>query len=199
MENFHIKSTFTAFLLIFTVAFSSCDNNDDDVDLATAEITLAAPADGAVVNPGKSVAITGTIVGKSEIQGYKLFVRHKTDGKVLFTKDIHDHNTNITINETWTVDTVAKYKELELEVLATLDNDGNTFSKKITLYALPAGVHNLATITITSPTANQVVLKSSTLNITGTIKAIATIHGYVLKIHPQGDTSTLFRMNVHSH
>lgn len=200
MKNFQIRSVFATFLLIFTAAFSSCNNDDDvHVEPATAEITLTAPTDGAILNAGQSVAITGTITSSKEVHGYKIFVRQKSDSKVLFTKDIHDHNTSITFNETWAVDTVAKYKELELEVQATLDDDSNTLSRKITLYALPAGQHNYGTITITSPTVNQIVLKNSTLNITGSINAIATLHGYIYKIHPQGDTATLFRKDVHIH
>lgn len=202
MKNFQIKSAFAAFLLLFTAAFTSCDNDDDhhvDPATPTAEITLTAPTEGAVVNAGQTVAITGTIVGKSEIHGYKLFVRQKKDSKVLFTKDVHDHSSNITINQSWAIDTVAKLKELELEVVATLDHAGNTATKKITMYALPAGVHNVASITITSPTTNMVVLKNTTLNITGSINAIATVHGYILKIHSQGDSTTLFKKDVHVH
>src|SRR6478735_6900235 len=87
MKNFQIKSAFAAFLLIFTAAFTSCDNDDDDVvDPAAAEIALTAPTDGAIVNAGQSVAITGTITSPKEIHGYMLFVRQKADGKVLFTK-----------------------------------------------------------------------------------------------------------------
>ena len=126
-------------------------------------------------------------------------MRQKTDNKVLFTKEVHDHFDNITLNETWAVDTVAKYKELELEVVAIIDHEGNTTNKKITIYALPAGEENYATLTITSPTANAVVLKSTNLNIAGTINGIATVHGYTYKIHPQGDTATIFKETVHIH
>lgn len=201
MKNFQIKSAFAAFLLLFTAAFTSCDNDDDEhVDpVNTAEITLTAPTDGAVVNAAQTVAITGTIIGISEIHGYVVSVRQKKDGKVLFTKNVHDHSANITINQSWAIDTVAKLKELELEVVATLDHEGATAIKKITLYALPAGVHNVATITITAPTEGQVVLGNNTMNITGSINGIATVHGYILKIHPQGDTTTLFKKDVHIH
>ena len=198
MKNYQLKAVFAAFLLAISASFSACNNDDDDV-VPAAEITITTPADGGIVNAGESVAITGTIAGNTEIHGYTLTVRQKSDSKVLFTKEIHDHSKDITINETWAVDTVAKYKELEMEILATLDHDGNTQSKKITLYALPAGQENHAIITITSPTANAVVLKSSTLNITGSINAIATLHGFTYKIHPQGDTTTLFKKTVHIH
>src|SRR6478735_8487330 len=99
MKNFQIKSAVAAFLLVFSFAFTSCDH-DDDEDHATpanTSITVTAPAEGAIVNPGQSVSITCTITGPSEIHCYKLFVRQKSDSKVLFTKEIHDHAKEITI------------------------------------------------------------------------------------------------------
>jgi hypothetical protein len=197
MKNFQLKAAFAAFLISISASFTAC-NNDDDV-VPAAEITVTAPEEGGIVNAGQSVAITGTIAGNTEIHGYVLFVRQKSDNKVLFTKAIDAHEKDFTINETWAVDTVAKYKELELEVLATLDHDGKTQSKKLTLYALPAGQENHAIITITSPVSNAIVLKNTNLNITGSINAIATVHGFTYKIHPQGDTATLFKKTVHIH
>ena len=199
MKNFQIKAAFAAFLCAFSFAFTSCDHDDEEVKPGDNSITITAPTEGAIVNPGQSVAITGTITGKEEIHGYKLYVRQKADGKVLFSKEVHDHKKEIAINETWAVDTVAKYKELELEVVATLDHDGNTLSKKVNLYALPAGVHNVATIIVNTPTENAVVLKNTTLNISGSINSIAVIHGYTIKVHLQGDTATLFKKEAHIH
>ncbi len=198
MKLFNLK--YAAMLAASVSLFlTSCGNDDDENVNPADEIVITTPKDGDIVNAGQTVAITGTITGKEELHGYTIFVRQKADNKVLFTKEIHDHSANITINETWAVDTVAKYKELELEVLATLDHDGNTMSKKVALHALPAGEHNFAIMTITSPTANQIVQGSSTLNITGSIIGITTIHGYTYKIHPQGDTATLFKKDVHIH
>lgn len=199
MKLFNLK--YAAMLAATATLFlTSCGkDDDDDVVNPVDEITITAPTDGAIVNAGQSVAITGTITGKHEIHGYSLFVRQKTDGKVLFTKDVHDHSSNIAINETWAIDTVAKHKELELEVRATLDHDGNTMSKKITLHALPAGVHNLATISIASPMANQMVTSNQAITIQATISGLATIHGYKLFIRKKSDSTVLFTKDVHEH
>ncbi|MFC5271762.1 hypothetical protein [Adhaeribacter terreus] len=202
MKNFKLKPAIYSLLFLFSAAtVSSCGHNDDDVEVVPAknEITITAPQDGGIVNAGQSVAITGSIVGEKEIHGYKISVRQKSDNTELFTKSVHDHAAKLDINQIWTLDTVARHKELELEILATLDHDGKTLSKKITLHALPAGVHNVGTITITSPTNMQMVSSNQTLKINATITGLANIHGYTLYIRNKDTGAELLKKEVHDH
>src|SRR5207253_854894 len=127
--------------------------------------------------------------GVRELHGYVINIRRKADNVVVFTKSNDDHKANITINENWTVGTITEHTEMELEVVATLDHDGNTATKKITIHALPAGQTNFGTITITSPATNQIVKFGQTMNITGTINGLTTLHGYEINIRHQGDTT----------
>jgi hypothetical protein len=198
MKNFQIKTALNFLLLLVLTAFSACE--DDHVDPEnSAEITISNPADNGIVSEGQTVNIAGTIVGAHELHGYIINIRRKSDNVVVFSKSNDDHNANITINENWTVGTITEHTEMELEVVATLDHDGNTASKKITIHALPAGQTNFATITITSPTTNQVVNFGQTLNITGTINGLTTLHGFTINIRQQGDTTRIFTNKIHVH
>ncbi|KAA9345834.1 DUF4625 domain-containing protein [Adhaeribacter soli] len=188
MKNFRLKTAFAASLLIFSAAITSCKDDDDTtIKPTTNDITLTTPADGAVVNAGQTVTITGNITGEKELHGYNVIIRQKADSKVLFTKENHAHSTSIAINESWAVDTVAKYKELEMEIIATLDHSGNTLTKKTVLHALPAGEHNHATITITAPTEGGMVSAGQVLNVTGKVEGISSLHGYNMVIRSKAD------------
>jgi hypothetical protein len=190
---------YVAFLAAcLTLSLSSCNNDDEDVNPAN-EIAITAPTANAIVNSGQTVNITGTIKGKKELHGYEITVRRKADNAVLFTKEVDVHSANITFNETWTVDAVTDHQELELEVIATLDHDGNSINQKMTLHALPAGQDNFAIINITSPTEGAMVTANQTLNITGTIDGLETVHGFKLRIRANGDTAVIFKKDVHVH
>lgn len=199
MKFFNLRYVaFLVALITLSFSFTSCKDDNENLNPSN-DITITAPAENAIVNSGQAVAITGTIKGKKELQGYEINIRRKSDGTVLFTKKGDDHKASIAFNETWTVPTVTDHQELELEVKATLDLEGNTFNKVITLHALPAGQHNDATITITSPTEGQQVNANQTLQITGTINGLATIHGYKLRIRANGDTAVIYQKDVHDH
>ena len=137
MKNFQIKSAFTAFLLLVTIAFSSCGDDDDDVQPVEPSITITSPSVGQEVKSVQTLNITGTIKAENTLHGYTIYIRKKADNTEVFKKEIHDHKTEITINELWTVEAVTAHTDLELEVVGTLDHDGNTISKKVSFHAMP--------------------------------------------------------------
>ena len=57
----------------------------------------------------------------------------------------------------------------------------------------------IPTITITSPTPGQEVKANQTVNITGTIKAEHTLHGYTISIRKKDDTTHVFKKEIHDH
>ena len=142
MKNFQIKSAFSAFLLLFAVAFSACDKDDDDMPVdpvtpVTSTITITSPTEGQEVKANQTVNITGTIVAENTLHGYTIYIRKKADNTEVFKKEIHEHKPEITINQPWTVDNYTTHTDLELEVVGTLDHDGNTISKKVSFHAMP--------------------------------------------------------------
>src|SRR5688572_7669516 len=137
MKNFQLRSVFTAFLLLVAFAFTSCGDDDDDVQPITPTITITAPTQGQEVKANQTLNITGTIVAPETLHGYTIYIRKKADNSEVFKKEIHDHKAELTINEPWTVGAITGHTELELEVVATLDHDGNTISKKVSFHAMP--------------------------------------------------------------
>jgi hypothetical protein len=138
MKNFQLRSVFALFLLVVITAFSACKDEDDDtVQPITPTVTITSPTEGQEVKANQTVTITGTIVAPETLHGYIIYIRKKADNSEIFKKEIHDHKTEITISEPWTVDAVTGHTELELEIVGTLDHAGNTVSKKVSFHAMP--------------------------------------------------------------
>lgn len=102
-----------------------------------ATINITAPVTGQEVHSNQAVAIKGNITGFATLHGYKLKLRRTSDNFILDSADVHDHNKDIVINQTLNVGAITTHTELELEVIATLDHDGNTESKKVSFHAMP--------------------------------------------------------------
>jgi hypothetical protein len=79
------------------------------------------------------VPIVGTITAPTEMHGYEITLRNRTDNTVLFTTSGHAHGTAVTLNEKWT-NTVSSDTEVELEVAAILDHDNNKTVKKVIIH-----------------------------------------------------------------
>lgn len=139
MTNFQIKSVIAAFLLLFSFAFVSCDDDDEEdvVQLITPTVTITSPTSGQEVKGGETLNITGTIKAQESLHGYTIYIRKKADNSEIFQKVVHNHNTEISVNETWKVEPVTAHTDLELEIEATLDHVGNTISKKVSFHAMP--------------------------------------------------------------
>ena len=141
MKSFQIKSALFTFLLALAILFTGCKNDHDHDPTPhqdnSATITITSPAEGSVVNAGQTVAITGTISAINTLHGYNIIIRRKSDNVEIFKKEVHDHAANLTISESWTVDAFTQHTDLELEVIATLDHDGKTASKKVNFHAMP--------------------------------------------------------------
>ncbi|MBK0403751.1 hypothetical protein I5M27_12190 [Adhaeribacter sp. BT258] len=141
MKNFQLKSAFSAFLLLFAFTFTACDNDDDDTTVepqpVVAAVTITSPAAGQEVKANQTVNITGTIVAPNTLHGYTIIVRKKADNAEVFKKEIHEHKTEIAVNQPWTVDNYTTHVDLELEIIGVLDHDGNTISKKVSFHAMP--------------------------------------------------------------
>lgn len=133
MKTLQFKTILSALFLTVSVVTFSCkeDKQADPEPLNAATITITSPAEHAAINASDSVNITGTITATQNLHGYTLYIRRQSDNLELFKKEVHGHATNITIAEKCLLDkTLASSQTLELEVVASLDHDGNTASKK---------------------------------------------------------------------
>ena len=66
------------------------------------------------------------------MHGWMVEVRNHADDTVLATFDAHDHTATYDIAETWTA-AVAAGTEIDIEVIATVDHDGELAKKLITI------------------------------------------------------------------
>ncbi|MCZ2102146.1 MAG: hypothetical protein LC107_11475 [Chitinophagales bacterium] len=136
----HILKTLTFGLLIgATLLISSCSKDDDnntDPVAAEAIITITAPTEGAAFEQNATIHITGNIEFADGLHGYQIFIRKKADNTVLFQKDEHVHGKTVDFSEQW-VNNLDNHYDLELEVIAILDHDGKTASKKVNFHAHP--------------------------------------------------------------
>ena len=124
-----------AIALFSLVALNACKKDDHDHgNEATIEIT--SPTEGQQFHNGETVTIKATLTGKETLHGWKIEIRKKSDGTVLFSDDDHDHATTLTVEKTW-VNTMTDHTALIVEVFAQVDHDGAMSSKPVNSHAHP--------------------------------------------------------------
>jgi hypothetical protein len=137
IKMYTLRSTVLG-LAVAAVLFTSCDKkenkkDDDHHHAAEATITITAPAEGQEFNHQNTVNVTGKIESTEALHGYKIVIRQKSDNSVKFEKDDHSHGTTINFDESW-INNVAGMQDMEVEVTAIIDHDGNTTTKKVNFH-----------------------------------------------------------------
>ena len=139
MKTFLKKSPlFFLFLLLAFVTFSCQEDSEDIVEpTKTATITITSPATNGMVMANDSATVSGTIEAAEKLHGYSISIRRKSDNAEIFRQESHAHNTTLNFSHKWLVENITTHTELELEIIATLDHDGHTASKKVNFHAMP--------------------------------------------------------------
>lgn len=123
-----IQSTLLGIMALATT-FTACTKEEHHHG-TEASITITAPTELQEFDHAATVHLTGTVTATEELHGYQLIVRRKSDNAEQYTKEAHAHGTHISFDETW-VNNINSTQDMELEVIAILDHDGNTISKKV--------------------------------------------------------------------
>ncbi len=97
-------------------------------------ITINTPSAEQQFAHGSTVSVTGTIVADEELHGYSIIIRQKSDNSTLFEASEHTHGTTVTFEKSWE-NTLTNIQELELEIIAVIDHNGNTANKTLTFYS----------------------------------------------------------------
>lgn len=129
----------TITVLSFTslVGLTACQKNNDvppQPDKVT--INIISPKPGATYHPDDTVYIKATINYISRLHGYELDIKNKTTDSTLFSTEEHTHSDNFSIDTYW-VNTTDKQADMQLEITAEIDHDGNTGSNEITFKSQP--------------------------------------------------------------
>jgi phosphate-selective porin len=126
--------TITLGLMATAILFAtSCKKEEPTPVPAKATITVTSPSETDAFDHNATVNITGKIEYSEGLHGYKIFIRKKADNSVQFEKNEHAHGTTIDFSESW-VNNLDGHNDMELEVIAILDHDGNTTSKKVNFH-----------------------------------------------------------------
>ncbi len=121
-------------LFSFVFLLGSCSKEEG---LNTATINITSPAYGAAYGLGDTVYVTGTIKAAESLHGYSIYIRGKEDKVSLFAVGVHDHATDLTVDTFWVNTFVGDTTSVELELIASLDHDGNSTGKKVTFQCIP--------------------------------------------------------------
>jgi hypothetical protein len=119
------------FIILLLILISSCTRHHGDfiAPPAKAAVVLSSPLSEQVYSKTDSVAIAGTAIASETIHGYELVIRRVGDASVVYSKQIHDHNDTLRIQEKWKAES-SYPMDLELEIRLILDHSGNVFQKK---------------------------------------------------------------------
>lgn len=136
MKSILQRGLFALAALAMVVLINSCKNDEDPI-VDTANISITTPAEGAMIEQGAPVHITGTITTEGELHGYEIYIRKKSDNTVVFSVDEHVHGKTLSFDEQW-VNNVTTHSDMELEVVANLSHEGDvTVSKKVNFHCHP--------------------------------------------------------------
>lgn len=136
MKSILQRAFFALAALAIVVLINSCKNDEDPI-VDTANISITTPAEGATIEQGDPVHITGTITTEGELHGYEIYIRKKSDNTVVFSMDEHVHGKTLSFDEQW-VNNVTTHSDMELEVVANLSHEGDvTVSKKVNFHCHP--------------------------------------------------------------
>jgi len=130
-----IKTIALGLMATATLLVTSCekDEHNHEPEPEKATITINTPTEMQTFEEDETVSITGKIEYSKGLHGYQIIIRQKSDNSVKFEKDEHAHGTSINFNESWT-NNLHGHNDMELEVIAILDHDGNTTSKKVNFH-----------------------------------------------------------------
>lgn len=131
-----LKTIALGLMATATIYTTSCNKEEpkpEPEQPVTATITITSPSANQEFEHDETVNITGKIEHSEELHGYQIIIRKKSDNSVQFQKEEHAHGTTVDFNESW-VNDLHEHNEMELEVIAVIDHDGNTVSKKVNFH-----------------------------------------------------------------
>ena len=136
-----MKKPVSVLLATLSICFFSACTSDDDKTVGPvqpnhATILFEEPTADTTITGGQQLPILGTISSLKGIKGYKIIVRRKTDQAELMVKNFADTDTLVGFAQSWENDLPAA-AAMEVEVVANLDENGNTTSEKRNFQATP--------------------------------------------------------------
>lgn len=131
----HIQIAIIAFSAIGVL--SACQKKDDTpAQPAKVVISVSSPTTGQIYRKGDSIYINASVSYISELHGYELQLKNKNTGTILYAVDEHVHSDAFTINKAWS-DTLSTAADLQLEITAEIDHDGNGSQTEIEFKSQP--------------------------------------------------------------
>jgi hypothetical protein len=114
-------------LWISLVVTSGC-TKEEEVPALEAEISILSPTAGQTFAGNQTVLLQADISAETELHGWQIQLRRKSDNTVIYEADRHIHGTTLQIREQW-VNTLSSHTDLILEVTAALDHNSEQTQK----------------------------------------------------------------------
>ncbi len=131
MKNLKINISILA-VLITTALLSSCvkHHHSDPPPVESVVVNIISPNDAQEFEKDDTAFIKARITSPTNLHGYDIKVTRLADTALLIDKHIDDHKAAFDISE-FLVNDGSIHTNLELEIKAIIDHDGNFVSKKV--------------------------------------------------------------------
>lgn len=113
-------------LWIVLVVTSGCTK--EVASVPDAEISILSPTAGQTFAGNQTVLLQADISAETELHGWQIQLRRKSDNVVIYEADRHVHGTTLQVREQW-VNTLSSHTDLILEVTAALDHNSEQTKK----------------------------------------------------------------------
>lgn len=123
-----MKTQFLTFFIISILALS-CKKETSEEENFEGGITLTNPTSNDTIT-GTQTIVTGSISGNLTLHGYHMVLYRVSDNAVLAEKEVDNHSTSITLNDTLTY-SVSQLTQVKLHVESAYNHEGDMTTKDV--------------------------------------------------------------------
>lgn len=118
-----------ALMTVFTFLGGACTHEEAEAAIENhATVTINSPGNDGIFKEGETILINVDAVGEYPLHGWKLKIVNKIKNTTVFEEEQHAHGTEIHLETKWVVK-ITEHTDMQLQVSAVLDHDGNLETK----------------------------------------------------------------------
>lgn len=133
----YLTRSMVCFLLIGILSACNDGNNHHSSSETTNQktesevnITISSPKNHSMYNLEQDIEIIGTIESNDELHGYEISIVQKSNDKIVFSKQVHEHEKLYKFSEVWKNE-VNGMQDMELRVTVILDHKNHTTTETV--------------------------------------------------------------------
>ncbi|MBI1306582.1 MAG: hypothetical protein GC181_08210 [Bacteroidetes bacterium] len=140
MKSLFNKTYILSLLIVSTISFHSCKEEDDNTTPTTSDndvtITIDSPVAYKTYMFGDTVKISGNAKWNQELHGYVIQVKNVSADSIVFTKEEDVHSTEFSFNTQW-INDVTMHSDMQLIVTIEKDHEGNSKTSTVDFHCHP--------------------------------------------------------------